>query len=596
NVRIASRGRFRGDGERKSILATKGAKVSGDLDTPISTFVARNPDAKIEVEVREQSCPPGTIPAATFTRDDDWGPFDVNFNTCRACPAGTLGSMRQRKVPNQTEHPSIVLHCEMCSTLGANVGGPLVECFGGASLAVPEGIMAIAPEGSMAIVTSDIILLTLYRCPNPFACPGERILDVTMSGHIIGVEKMCATGYKHNDPGCRRCEDQYGRSSADPLTCSKCPDSQLWFSRLSSVLRVLLLPLGLLWYSFRQASQSDQQAASKDREGAVLIKMALSFFTSAQLAIGALPVSSRFREAEGSIPGLSSFGSLLERAVEDSPLSTQSVDCILGREVRLTDQVQWQLIVPALGVASVFFFAVAGACWAQDARPRRHRILRFALVWSNQFAPVLAAASASCLPCVSIAEGKAYAAFDPEIECPNALPTLSMLKWAGMLGGVSLLVPLWWIWLARSEWESPESKEFVMAFITAGYRKDYAWWEAVVLLRKMLLTFLAAKIPVSFAPSRYIACLEGVVLVALGVHSYADPFETDASHSRDLNKLESMLLTVAMVCFISAGYILGLWWQEPLWPTLAALAVLAIMILPIAAFFALNLVPLFAKK
>ncbi|CAE7534932.1 pmp6, partial [Symbiodinium sp. KB8] len=81
----------------------------------------------------------------------------------------------------------------------------------------------------------------------------------------------------------------------------------------------------------------------------------------------------------------------------------------------LTDQVQWQLIVPALGVA--------------------------------------------------------YAAFDPEIECPNALPTLSMLKWAGMLGGVSLLVPLWWIWLARSEWESPESKEFVMAFITAGYRK-----------------------------------------------------------------------------------------------------------------------------
>ena len=28
-----------------------------------------------------------------------------------------------------------------------------------------------------------------------------------------------------------------------------------------------------------------------------------------------------------------------------------------------------------------------------------------------------------------------YAAFDPEIECPNALPTLSMLKWAGMLGG-----------------------------------------------------------------------------------------------------------------------------------------------------------------
>ncbi|CAE7845117.1 pmp6, partial [Symbiodinium necroappetens] len=177
--------------------------------------------------------------------------------------------------------------------------------------------------------------------------------------------------------------------------------------------------------------------------------MALSFFTSAQLAIGALPVSSRFREAEGSIPGLSSFGSLLERAVEDSPLSTQSVDCILGREVRLKDQVQWQLIVPALGVASVFFFAVAGDCCAQDARPLRHRILRFALVWSNQFAPVLAAASASCLPCVSIAEGKAYAAFDPDIQCPNALPTLSMLKWAGMLGGVSLLVPLWWIWLAR---------------------------------------------------------------------------------------------------------------------------------------------------
>ncbi|CAE7227546.1 pmp6, partial [Symbiodinium necroappetens] len=94
----------------------------------------------------------------------------------------------------------------------------------------------------------------------------------------------------------------------------------------------------------------------------------------------------------------------------------------------------------------------------------------------------------------------------------------------------------------------------------------------------------------------YIACLEGVMLVALAVHSYADPFDTDASHSRDLNKLESMLLAAATICFISAGYILGLWWQEPLWPTLAALAVLVIMILPVAAFFALNLGPLFAKK
>jgi len=134
---------------------------------------------------------------------------------------------------------------------------------------------------------------------------------------------------------------------------------------------------------------------------------------------------------------------------------------------------------------------------------------------------------------------------DPPIAVARlglALPVLVFFSLGLPLGAAAAL------WYRRDRLRSDPKVKRTWGFLYRGFRVEAgaAWWESIVMLRKLLLAFVT----VILAPSGPVVQAVGallVVMAALGLHAWVKPYE---SHS--LNALEAGSLSVACVTLCSA--------------------------------------------
>mmetsp|Transcript_164045 Transcript_164045/g.521636 ORF Transcript_164045/g.521636 Transcript_164045/m.521636 type:complete len:289 (+) Transcript_164045:1656-2522(+) len=205
-----------------------------------------------------------------------------------------------------------------------------------------------------------------------------------------------------------------------------------------------------------------------------------------------------------------------------------------------------------------------------------HSFTKHTVIWQNAFYPELVGAFATFLPCVSLTVKESFMAWDLDHECPSAFPPL----WAAGLSGGGLLFcvltgPLFWWWLI-SRWSvdvEEEERTRVIGFLAAGYKPEAKWWEVVVLSRRMAWGFVGSKVPVSFAPVRFVVSFMLITQTAQLLQSKHHPYIND-----HLNKLEDRVLQVSMLTLICMTLCLSPWYGEPLgWFVLFALTVTVLL-------------------
>eukprot|EP00930_Biecheleria_cincta_P097903 TRINITY_DN89589_c0_g1_i1.p1 TRINITY_DN89589_c0_g1~~TRINITY_DN89589_c0_g1_i1.p1 ORF type:complete len:1078 (-),score=96.37 TRINITY_DN89589_c0_g1_i1:93-3326(-) len=495
-------------------------------------------------------CPPGTSPKATINLDNEvvWG-LDYQ-KVCIECPPGTI-SLHSIVVPRNGTFPG----CRPCARLGDKAGHAVITC---------ENNVAVAPSGVM-LRLSNSSTPEVFRCANINTCVGARSLGTYLDGSsVIQDPPMCESGYIPRSKGCTSCAmPRYGRSATDPFVCNRCSAKE--FAWTGPVV-FLLKPMALLVYGMTTSHSSRKQGEA--RLAGTLLKMTLSYSTITLLVVDAVSSSPKFHEqsaywAETGAAIMKSYD--IVSTASKAPMYVSSLDCLAGHTLTTTENLVFVLSVPGIGLIVIVLWCLAEMMFASDDS-FLDKFLRYFVVWQNQFYPGIVAAFAAFLPCVSLQDDLWLEAFMLERECQNGFPSLpSLLCSAVGVASCFLTGPVLWYWLLASKDFSYRDR---WVFLTDSYDDDYAYWESLVLARKMALAFLAAKIPVSYAPERFLAWTLAVVVIALyfqiKVHPYREERFPVLFFQYDINRLERDLIFSGTMCLIIGGGILSRWWNEPL--------------------------------
>lgn len=374
---------------------------------------------------------------------------------------------------------------------------------------------------------------------------------------------MCKVGYSPDSKGCASCAmPEYGRSALDPFVCNRCSAKE--FSWTGPIV-FLLKPIMLLVYGMITSHAARKQGEA--RLAGTLLKMSLSYGTITMLVVDAVSASTSFQKeskqwTQAGYAILQSYN--IVSTTSKAPMYVTSLDCLAGHALTTTENLGFVLSVPGLGIVLIILWCLGVKLFGfEDSF--FDNFLRYVVVWQNQFYPLIVAALAAFLPCISLHDGVWLEAFMLDTECENGFPSITSFVWSVV--GVALLFltgPVLWYWLlTHKELDYKGS----WAFLTDSYDDDHAYWESFVLARKMALAFLSSKIPVSYAPARFVMWTLAVVVVAgylqVKVHPYREERFPVLCFAYDLNRLERDLLYSGTMCLIIGGVLLSQWWHEP---------------------------------
>lgn len=348
----------------------------------------------------------------------------------------------------------------------------------------------------------------------------------------------------------------------DPFVCNLC--SAKGFSWTGPAV-FLLKPIALLAYGMTTSHASRQQGEA--RLAGTLLKITLSYSAITSLVVNAVSASPEFHvQSEYWVKtGKAIMKSYdIVSTASRAPVYVASLDCLAGHTMTTTENLVFVLSVPGIGLIGIILWCILEKVFASNGSFLDH-FLRYVVVWQNQFYPVIVAAFAGFLPCVSVQDGLWLEALTLETECRDGFPSLPSLLWS-VAGVVSCFLtgPVLWYWLLTHKDLSYRDK---WVFLTDSYDDDHAYWESLVLARKMALAFLAVKIPVSYAPERFIMWTLAVVVIALyfqiKVHPYREKRFPILCFQYDINRLERDLIFSGTMCLIIGGGVLSTWWNEP---------------------------------
>ncbi|CAE6952665.1 pmp10 [Symbiodinium sp. CCMP2592] len=447
------------------------------------------------------------------------------------------------------------LACLPCHDVASEMADK-TQCRGGTSASSLRGYMLLHVAGKQR--------LDVHYCPNRVACPGSN-LSLTSTGELASRSRLCAKGYQ-SSPGCVRCASGYGRPFLDPFTCHPCGG----WSLLQQV-GMAVLSSGL-FYALALSSARPRTDTQQ------IFKVFLAFLTISCRSLSALPNTRHYKRLKDDIyasaQALYRCLFAVDLVISTEPGSMNSAyDCwgLVDGPVNLYWNIFLSWSIPTA-------LLLLSWCWLG-----KRGWLKALVVWGNVFVPPLVGAAAKLLPCFSTqAGGPRILMYEAAFGTPCVANFSLLLKlprfW--LAAGTSLLLlllgPLLWLALAARDLgkELWDERRETVAFLVAGYRPTFRWWEVMVLGRKAAIFVVATLLPMSWAPGAHLVYLLGIMIVAELLHITIRPYASTL-----LNRLEAQMLGISSACLVLVISLLVEW---PFMPY-------AIYVASSALFFALTI-------
>ena len=364
-----------------------------------------------------------------------------------------------------------------------------------------------------------------FHCPNEAACPG---------GQLPAGTPMCAEGY--NGPGCVACTTGHAKADSSVLSCTRCSDERLvqalqWILFLSQ--RVLLFGL--------TATSAGAKSAGDLKESSIYLNQLMAFATISTMVFTAVMQTNTAKDLKSNAITFL-FGAAMVVADTGSgqgSLGFASSQCLLS-------YIGFQQTLGSSHVLDVTVAAVLVVILSLVKDPR------LALVAGlNCFLPSIVADFGKYMVCYRLEPDDGSGL--ERLHCPF-LPEGS--KGAGFVqvcAGLILfltLALLAWVRLSMSKEVPPPSH---VVFLTSKYKQMYALFETERLVRKMLLTFIGAMLPIASAPALQMGCLGGVVFSSLMLYGVAQPYHTPAWNRSEIALLATATYMIFMVSSLLAN-------------------------------------------
>jgi len=434
--------------------------------------------------------------------------------------------------------------CQLCEDIVDGDRFDMLECLGGSQLQAKSGFMLTHESGSSTV--------HLHQCPNSKACPGGLYSVVADSSR--GIQRdMCSKGYNSERQGCAACAADYGRAKFDPFSCGKCNKSSI----LQGIGMMLVSSSILYYISLRSA-----RPRTKSQQ---VVRIILSFLTVQCKCFAALRASPFFisLQSETATWAKSIIGATLAvvylTSMGTGGSDPLSYDCWFDRPVTITESLAVELAMPMALLAVSLLQSIY-----QDGVKEA---LTCVIVWANVFIAPLTGAAAKFFPCIALEKTGARFLmynFDGKTHCRDSSSLLGIIQNPQFQAGSAVCILLALVgpglgwWLIRNAAKVRLEDAAVVRFLVAGYRPDALWWESIVLIRKMMIYFVAASFPMSWAYRAYTVCLMLTLFAAELLHMGVQPY-SDAA----LNSLESYVLCVSLGCM---GLVTAIQLEIPLQP------------------------------
>ncbi|CAJ1339086.1 unnamed protein product [Effrenium voratum] len=470
-------------------------------------------------------------------------PMNFVRSRCVPCDYGTLSVQHGfLNVKNILTKGSGSSPCQSCTELSMDVDS-LIAC-GEGRIDVPPGVMVTAgirgwfAKFRKASRWKSLSKARAWRCPYRAACPGHRVSKMGVLGHL------CERGYDERSPGCAQCAKGYGRKVSDPFVCTKCPARwAIWLFLVGK--QVLLFAIGMV--------SAHRAAAGRGRVG-VIFKIMISFGTASACIFQAVSPLDAFRSNVGSLRRLIGLGGQVSSW---TGLYNVGYECLFGQRRLSVDSFLMLGVLPPILLLSVsmVFNAVAAFLGREDLA--QTWVLRSTLVIGNMYMATASSAFTKPLSCFRMQLGPKAATLCSFTHGPCRPWRDKVLAVMG-LSLITLAVPVYWVKLLKlsKRWERVTRRR-AMGFLIAGYRPEFEWWEAVVVVRKALLLQVRTFFPPSYAPMTNIMLILLILGASLALHLVVWPYE-----DTELNRIEGAALSASCAALLMASLAIAPEWNK----------------------------------
>ncbi|CAE7493499.1 pmpB, partial [Symbiodinium natans] len=363
------------------------------------------------------------------------------------------------------------------------------------------------------------------HCPSEAACPGGQLPQGTA---------MCEAGYEGR--GCANCRKGFAMGDSSVLSCTACSDE----TRVQAAQWAIFLSQRVVLFVLAATSALGSKRAGDLKQSSVYLNQLMAFATISTAIMAAVMQTQTAKDMKSDTVHFlfNATMAVAETSSGQGSVGTASSQCLLSYLGYGTTL--WGSHLLDVAVAAVL---VALLSLAKDGRAAL-------IAGLNCFLPSIAADFGKYLVCFRLErdDGSGFQG----LECPFLPSGSPIVGAAQVLGGFALCfgAALWtWLRLSRST-EDPLPSHVV--FLTSKYKPEHALFETERLVRKMLLTFIGAFLPIASSPALQMTGLGAVILTSLISYMAFNPY-----HTPEWNRIEIILLSTAMYMIVSVSGLLA---------------------------------------
>lgn len=467
----------------------------------------------------------------------------LNYNLdCVACSKETYSFQKDFSTYSDT--------CKLCFSEN-------FYCFGGGNITVKPGYWRIAQDSYI-----------FYRCPNSYACLGDprNFSDSSTNYLEIYSSSNCEIGY--SGVLCSECQEGYG--FLDGHICVSCENSDYYLQVFGNILIRLVFTIYLVNVSLNMCISLTTETPNKNR---IIASNLLKIFTNHVQILGiifGLPLSFPPELTEGGLYLLNISPNVSEAFSIECLLKKMNVNislqyfklmlsgvypfCILGLYVfflKLVTKINSKIMSESK-LESHIAITVPNILQKKKLNNRDLAFTVFGLVALISY-PDIAKITLDMFGCVDVGDGKytrklLYSDF--RIDCNSNYHKLWIKQAATPILIFFLFIfPIFWVGkmyyhLLRKE--DGNVFNFRFGYFFYAYKREFFYWDFVILLRKLILIFMNAYFfsritdKVDYYPITLVII---IITLAFLLQIYFKPFRKDSFHM--INRLEEYSLIIS---------------------------------------------------
>ncbi|CAG9313302.1 unnamed protein product [Blepharisma stoltei] len=371
--------------------------------------------------------------------------------------------------------------------------------------------------------------IRLYHCLNPNACEGG-LKDANDSISLTG---RCREGYQGNL--CQACD--YGFSSSGGNNCERCPSSQDNIIRLVGLGICTILVVTIVVYLTFITAYEPVSISS------IFFKILLNYFQVISIIIKMKlpwPWYADSWLSYQSYPG-------------DIPTHLLSIDCLLidksdkesYKSIYFLKMIIMVCLPAALGICIFIFWLIVAVIKNIYLSAVKNELITTLWILHFLILPTITNYMFSIFSCMDI-YGELYLSSNLDIKCWDNMHSIyafgvalpGILIWtAGIPLGIFL-----YLWKKRRHLYRLETM-LRFGFIYNGYRKSKFYWEFVILIRKLLIIWIAIFFTNDAVETQAIVCFT-VLFIFFYLQYKCYPFEYLELNTAELTSIFVELLTI----------------------------------------------------